>query len=95
MKRWLHLLAALATASCLTALAARLNALEGTRETDAAAWRTQPTDSPAPELWFGGAGLEFFAEHNARLGESRLDARAIKREVLEAVRATWVFPDGD
>ncbi len=79
----------------LAALAARLNALEGTRETDAAAWRAQPTDSPAPELWFGGVGLEFFAEHNQLLGESRLDPRTIKREVVEAVRAAWVFPDAD
>lgn len=77
----------------LGALAARLNELEGTRESDAAAWRAQPTDSPAPELWFGGGGLDFFAEHNAALGASDLDPRTIRREVVEALRASWVFPD--
>ena len=77
----------------LAALAARLNELEGTRVSDTAAWRAQPNDSPAPELWFGGAQLECFAEHNAALGESRLDLRTIRREVVEAVRASWVFPD--
>jgi hypothetical protein len=79
----------------LTALAARLNALEGTVSGAPLAWRTQPADSPAPELWFGRAELEFFAEHNAALAPSRLDPVLIKRTLVESLRAAWVFPDGD
>ncbi len=79
----------------LEALAARLNALEGTAPGSVLAWRTQPTDSPAPELWFGRAELEFFAEHNDAQAHSRLDPLSIKRAVLESLRAAWVFPEAD
>ncbi|MFO1009589.1 MAG: DUF6687 family protein [Planctomycetota bacterium] len=79
----------------LAALAARLNALEGTRDGDELAWRAQPTDSPSPEVWFGRRLHPFFAEHCTALGESRLDAVAIRAEIVEALRAVWVFPDGE
>jgi hypothetical protein len=78
----------------LAALAQRLNELEGSSPTAALAWRAQPTDNPAPELWFGGAELEFFAEHNEVLAPSRLDPILIRRAVLESLRAAWAFPDG-
>ncbi|MBI5364405.1 MAG: hypothetical protein HZA53_14590 [Planctomycetes bacterium] len=77
----------------LEALAARLNALEGTRDSDEHAWRAQPVDSPSPELWFGRREHSFFAEHCAALAESRLDAPTISAEVVEALRAVWVFPE--
>jgi hypothetical protein len=79
----------------LAALAARLNELEGCAPTAAPAWRAQPADSPAPELWFGGAELESFAEHNAALAPSRLDPSLIRRAVVESLRSAWVFPDGE
>ncbi|MBK7875785.1 MAG: hypothetical protein IPJ77_08545 [Planctomycetes bacterium] len=77
----------------LAALAARLNALEGTTDEGELAWRAQPSNSPSPELWFGGRLHPFFAEHAAALAPSRLDAVAIRAEVVEALRAVWVFPD--
>jgi len=77
----------------LETLAARLNALEGTAPGNALAWRAQPIENPAPELWFGRAPLESFAEHNGALAPSRLDPVVIKRAVLESLRAAWVFPD--
>lgn len=77
----------------LAALAARLNALERVSAGSAAAWRTQPADSPSPELWFGGAELEFFAEHNGVLAASRLDPLLIKRTIVESLRAAIVFPE--
>jgi hypothetical protein len=77
----------------LAALAARLNALEQLEPEAQLAWRAQPTASPAPELWFGRAELESFAEHNDVLASSRLDPVLIKRTVLESLRAVWTFPD--
>jgi hypothetical protein len=79
----------------LEALAARLNSLEGVAPGAALAWRAQPIDSPAPELWFGTDELELYAEHNGALAPSRLDPPAIKRALLECLRAAWVFPDAD
>lgn len=79
----------------LRALAERLNALEGTAASDEHAWRAQPADSPSPELWFGGREHAFFAEHATALAQSRLDPRAIRAEVVEALRAVWVFPEGE
>ncbi len=70
----------------LEALAARLNELEGTSATEALAWRTQPSASPAPELWFGGEALEHFAEHNAALAPSRLAENAVRVELERALR---------
>ena len=77
----------------LAALAARLNELEGVAPGAAHAWRTQPAQSPAPELWFGSDALEYFAEHNTALAPSRLDAGRIRRAVVESLRAAWVFPE--
>lgn len=76
----------------LAALAARLGELEGRDGGAELAWRAQPVDSPAPELWFGGGELEPFAEHNPVLGASRLEPRVIRREIVEALRRAWVFP---
>lgn len=79
----------------LAALAARLNQLEGHLASAPHAWRTHPSASPAPELWFGQVDCPFFTEHNPCLAPSRLDPLRIKREVIDAVRAAWVFPDAD
>lgn len=67
----------------LAALAARLNALEGTTEEEALAWRAQAAGSPAPELWFGGAAVEGFAEHNQALAPSRLATAVVERTLHE------------
>lgn len=79
----------------LAALAVRLNALEGCAVHDELAWRAQPVDSPSPELWFGRVQHPFFAEHCAALAPSRLPPVDVRAEVLEALRASWTFPDGD
>jgi hypothetical protein len=76
----------------LARLAARLDQLEGP-EREGCRWRAQPSSSPSPELWYGRDGVPFFAERNGRLGASRLDAQVIKREVVEALRRSWIFPE--
>jgi hypothetical protein len=75
----------------LPALCDRLNRLE----TGPYRWHSQPGASPTPELWCGEAGAELFAEHNACLRPSGIDPLRIKREVIDAVRAAWVFPGED
>ena len=77
----------------LAALAVRLNELEGTAVHDELAWRAQPVDSPSPELWFGQRQHPFFAEHCAALAPSRLPPVDVRAEVLDALRASWTFPD--
>lgn len=78
----------------LPALAARLNELEGTAPDGEVAWRHQSPTGASPELWFGRAGLPLYAEHAGEfLAASRVDPLAIKREVLEALRRVFVFPD--
>lgn len=79
----------------LERLAQRLNTLEGVAPDAPLRWRTQPSRSPSPELWFGGEGVPFFAERNGCLGASRLDALVVKREVVDALRAAWTFPEDD
>ncbi|MBK7641651.1 MAG: hypothetical protein IPJ19_01155 [Planctomycetes bacterium] len=79
----------------LAALAAQLNAQEGVARGAAQAWRAQTPDNPAPELWFGIAELESFAEHNDAQRASRLEPALIRRAVLESLRAAWVFPEDD
>lgn len=79
----------------LAALAARLNALEGTAESEVNAWRHQPVASPSPEVWFGRRQHVLFDEHCPALAESRLDPVVVRREVLEALRAAWVFPEDE
>lgn len=68
----------------LAALARRLGELEpasGDR-----AWRAQPFDSPAPELWFGTETVERFAEHNPALRASALAPATIRHEIANALR---------
>ncbi len=77
----------------LETLALRLNELEGTAPDADVAWRTQPTQSPSPELWFGPAQRELFAEHVPGLVASRLAPAIVRHEVIEALRAAWTFPD--
>jgi len=77
----------------LEALRARLDALEGTGPEDELAWRAQPESSPSPELWFGSAEHPRFAEHHQGLRPSRLAPAVVRREVAQALRARWAFPD--
>jgi hypothetical protein len=78
----------------LARLAERLNALEGTSEQDEIAWRAQATESPSPELWFGRASLDSFAERASdALAPSTLDPQRMKAEILDELRASWVFPE--
>jgi hypothetical protein len=79
----------------LGALAARLNALEGTSAAHEIAWRAQPVASPSPELWFGRADHAMFGEHNEALEESRLSPTVVRPAVLDALRAAWTFPESD
>jgi len=74
----------------LEALAAELNRLEGSAPTDEHAWRSQPTNSPSPELWFGVRELELFAEHNTALRPSRIPAATLRRVLAEAQREALV-----
>lgn len=78
----------------LETLAAELNALEGTRADDDVAWRAQPTTGASPELWFGTAGHERFAEHAGTvLRPSALAPERVKAALIDALRASWTFPD--
>ena len=77
----------------LAALAARLNDLEGTRGSDAVAWRAQATGSPSPELWFGTAEHELFAEHCTSMRESSLTLPQVRRALAEAQRAALALPE--
>ncbi|MCP3914879.1 MAG: hypothetical protein GY711_04870 [bacterium] len=77
----------------LAALAERLNGLEGTEPGSQTCWRHQSQTSASPELWFGTDGLPLYAEHAAtHLAPSALDVQVVKREVVDALRATWIFP---
>lgn len=69
----------------LASLAARLDALEGTAPTGSHAWRAQSAGNASPELWFGGAGLESFAEHNDCLAPSRLAPEVLIAEIERAL----------
>jgi hypothetical protein len=71
----------------LELLAARLNELEGCDPAGQVCWRAQASDSPAPELWFGRAEVERYAEHNVGLLPSRLGAAAVRRTIAAALRA--------
>lgn len=80
----------------LVALCGRLNDLEGTEAGGEISWRHQNPEGASPELWFGTAGMPLYAEHAAAwLAQSQLDPLVIKREVLEAMRRVFVFPDED
>ena len=71
----------------------RLNELEGTDATATCAWRSQNDLTPSPELWFGRADAALFSEHASYLEPSRLAPAVVRREVLDALRVTWEFPD--
>lgn len=77
----------------LAGLAARLNGIEGCAPSDAHAWRFQDVASPSPELWFGAADLEWFPERSPALRESRLAPAVVRREIADALRRSWTFPD--
>lgn len=82
----------------LARLARDLNRLEGleqpgTTDEAAPAWRAEPADGAAPELWFGRGGLERFSEHNALLEPSALEPGVVRRAVAEALRAALVLPE--
>lgn len=77
----------------LGALAQRLDALEAEVGAPRHAWRAQSISGAAPELWYGAPELESFAEHNSALRPSRLSPEVVRREVIEALRAVWIFPD--
>ena len=66
----------------LEMIAAALAAVEPAR--GAQSWRTQPSNSPSPELWFGVLDLAMFAEHNGALGASALDPLAVRGAYLAA-----------
>jgi hypothetical protein len=72
----------------LERLAEALNALEGTSQGDEHAWRTQPTDGPSPELWFGTRENPLFSEHAPCLAPSGLDTVAVRRVIFDAARET-------
>lgn len=80
----------------LDALVAELNGLEGCAGDGAERWRTQPADSPAPELWFGREIAGLYLEHGAaHLGTSGLDPLTVKARVLDALRNCWTFSDDE
>lgn len=76
----------------LAALALRLNAAEGRAPDGDPAWRAQSEQGPSPELWFGQAELEHFAEHNTALATSRLEPALVRREIADALRAALAIP---
>lgn len=71
----------------LSSLAEELNALEGSRAGDEAAWRAQDVRGASPELWFGVRELELFAEHNSALRQSSLAPARVRRAISDALRA--------
>ena len=71
----------------LAALCARLNELEDSADEAPLAWRAEDAASPSPELWFGRASGERFAERAPWLAPSRLEPALVRREVAEALRA--------
>lgn len=79
----------------LVTLATRLNELESTSTAGDVGWRHQPTDSPSPELWFGREQPQWFSEHAPFLEQSRLTPAVVRREILEALRAAWTFPEDE
>jgi hypothetical protein len=76
----------------LESLASRLNDLEGSDPSRSCAWRTQPAESPSPELWFGSADLGSFSEHNPALRPSSLDPARVRREIADALRSALALP---
>ena len=80
----------------LEALAEALNALEGTTPKDATCWRTQNSATASPELWFGTKEVPLFSSHiDSALHPSRLPPATIKSQVVDALRAAWIFEKED
>jgi hypothetical protein len=77
----------------LARLAERLNELEGSDPAAECAWRAQEVHSPSPELWFGRADHDMFAEHAPALEPSRLAPPVVRRAIADALRASWMFPE--
>jgi hypothetical protein len=69
----------------LAALARALNQAEQCDPTGELAWRSQDPASPSPELWFGRAEHERFAERCAALAPSRLSAARVRAELARAL----------
>ncbi len=69
----------------LAALAAHLNAREGSRPEDRDAWRAWNPSGAAPELGFGRAELEPFAEWNGSLAPSRLAPEVVRDTIQDAL----------
>ena len=76
----------------LEALCERLQELERASggESD---WHTHDTTNAAPELWCGAPKQPTFDEHNELLELSSLSTEVLKHEIVEALRAVWVFPE--
>jgi hypothetical protein len=70
----------------LAALARRLDELEGSAPSDPAAWRSQDTSGPSPELWFGLDTHVHFDEHAPVLLPSRLEPQRVRREIADTLR---------
>ncbi len=77
----------------LEQLAARLNDLEGLGADADIAWRYQATGTPSPELWFGRAQHEMFAEHCAALEPSRQAPAIVRRTITDALRDALSLPE--
>jgi hypothetical protein len=78
----------------LEALTRELNAVEGTDGAAEVSWRFQSLAGASPELWFGLEGLPDYVEHAGPwLAPSSIDPTRIKSLVVDAVRATWVWPE--
>jgi hypothetical protein len=76
----------------LASLAAELNALESTTDTDPSAWRAQDPATPTPELWFGAREHPLFDERCPALHESRLPPPLVRRTIANALRAALPLP---
>ncbi|MFT4542550.1 MAG: hypothetical protein ACI841_003379 [Planctomycetota bacterium] len=78
----------------LALLVARLNELEGSRDGDACAWRSDAQDHASPELWFGVTKTGSFPTHALAYSRpSKLDALRIKSELIEGLRAAFLMSD--
>ncbi|HTF86908.1 MAG TPA: DUF6687 family protein [Planctomycetota bacterium] len=76
----------------LEQLAQALNEQEGTSPDAGVAWRSQPSASPSPELWFGNAEAEMFSEHCGVLEPSRLNPASVRRTILQTLRDALLLP---
>ncbi len=76
----------------LAELAAKLNDLEGISADAEVAWRSQATGTPSPEVWFGRAQHEMFAEHCAALEPSRQTPAIVRRTITDALRDALALP---